>query len=335
VVPAGWSGPAIEGVAADLTKPVRRCNLSMAVARALGAEAVEEDPQPILDSQSGPIALGIQVLLAEDNLINREVAVGMLERIGCRVHVVTDGRQACEAFAAQAFDLVLMDCQMPEIDGFEATRQLRRFERAGGRAGVPSVPIVALTANTLNGEREKCLEAGMNDFLSKPFRRADLQNIVLRWAGRHRARATVTAVSAVFPPVPGGSAVQSEVVVLDREALSRIRSLQRPGRSNLLERLIDTFLAGLPREIDAMEQAVSRGDSATAARIAHTYKSSSANLGAMALASSFAEIEKKARAAAVDHLPELVAALRVQQGRVAPLLQAEIQSPGIVEVDNV
>jgi two-component system sensor histidine kinase/response regulator len=369
VVPAGWSGPAVDGAAADLTKPVRRYNLSMAVARALGAELPDQDQLQMFDGQTEPIALGVQVLLAEDNLINREVAVGMLERIGCQVEVVTDGRRACDAFAKRSFDLVLMDCQMPEMDGFEATRELRRWEEqqrvrsetpgvAGVRA-VPGVPIVALTANTVHGEREKCLEAGMNDFLSKPFRRADLQNMVLRWidrgSGKKREsprdslRGTLVASdrgdpsiapSPSWPPLaslrsPETARVSAhEGAPLDREALSQIRALQRPGRPNLLARLIDTLLAALPREIEALEQAVSLGDNATAARIAHTYKSSSANLGATALSASFAEIETKARGATVDQLPELVRAVRAAYEMTAPLLLAEIQPPAPAQLET-
>jgi CheY-like chemotaxis protein/HPt (histidine-containing phosphotransfer) domain-containing protein len=337
VVPAGWSGPSIDGVAAEITKPVRRYNLSVAVARALGTELPDHDARPAADAFSGPVTLNSRVLLAEDNLINREVAVGMLERLGCAVHVVTNGRQACEAFASQAYDLVLMDCQMPEMDGFEATRELRRMEESRGAPG--GVPIVALTANAVSGEREKCFEAGMNDFLSKPFHRADLQNMVLRWAGRGRSGAPAAAPPGREAPVrerdeaaPVAAAAGGESApLLDHEALGRIRALQRPGRPDLLTRLVDTFLAALPREIETLEQAVSRGDSATASRIAHTYKSSSANLGAMALAASFAEIERRTRGGSVDGLHELCGALRAAQGRVAPLLRAAIEEQPLRE----
>jgi signal transduction histidine kinase/CheY-like chemotaxis protein/HPt (histidine-containing phosphotransfer) domain-containing protein len=330
VVPAGWSGPLIDGAVADLTKPVRRYNLSMALARALGTELPEDEVRPVADLHSGPVVAGNRVLLAEDNIINREVAVGMLERIGCEVHVATDGRQACEAFANQSFDLVFMDCQMPDLDGFQATRELRRMEQARGLTGAAGVPIVALTANAVTGEREKCFEAGMNDFLSKPFHRADLQNVVLRWIGRGRspAGAAGAAVEKSASPAPNGQAPApqppaAEEALLDRAALNQIRALQKPGRADLLARLIDTFLSAVPTEIDALAEAVSRGDAGTAARIAHTYKSSSANLGAPALSAAFAEIERRARQGSVDGLPELCAKLRAAYARVAPLLRNE------------
>jgi len=116
--------------------------------------------------------------------------------------------------------------------------------------------------------------------------------------------------------------------LLDRDALKRVRALQRPGRSDLVTRLVDTFLTALPREIETLEQAVARGDSATASRVAHTYKSSSANLGAMELSASFAAIEQKARTGSIESLPELCAALRLAEGRVAPLLRAEAAAGG-------
>jgi signal transduction histidine kinase/CheY-like chemotaxis protein/HPt (histidine-containing phosphotransfer) domain-containing protein len=317
VVPAGWSGPLIDGAVADLTKPVRRYNLSVALARALGTELPEDEVRPVADLHSGPMVPGTRVLLAEDNVINREVAVGMLERLGCEVHVATDGRQACEAFASQSFDLVFMDCQMPDVDGFEATRELRRMEQARGLTGAAVVPIVALTANAVTGEREKCFEAGMNDFLSKPFHRADLQNLVLRWIGRGQKSGL---------PTPNGQArapklQAAEELLLDRDVLNQIRALQKPGRPDLLARLIDTFLSAVPGEIDALAEAVSRGDAGSAARIAHTYKSSSANLGAPALSGAFAEIERRARQGSVDGLPDLCAKLRVAYAQVAPLLR--------------
>jgi len=279
--------------------------------------SVEErgDASAVLADGVAPIALGSRVLLAEDNLINREVAVGMLEKLGCEVQVATDGRKACEAFAARAFDLVLMDCQMPEMDGFEATRELRRIEESRGTPAAERAPIVAVTANALHGEREKCFEAGMNDFLSKPFHAADLHKVVVRWAGHGRAGERVEAPEA------------GQVALLDRDALARIRALQRPGRADLLARLVGVFLTALPRDIESLEEAVTRGDNATASRIAHTYKSSSANLGAAALSVAFAEIEKQARAGAVDELAELCAALRAAHARVAPLLRAEIERP--------
>lgn len=134
---------------------------------------------PPRDSKAPPpdLPAGLRVLLAEDHFINREVAVRMLELLGCEVHIAADGRQALSALAEGRFDLVLMDCRMPEMDGLSATRALRDRERA---LGLPHTPVLALTANALPGDREQCLSAGMDDFLAKPFRLRDLRGAIAR-----------------------------------------------------------------------------------------------------------------------------------------------------------
>ncbi len=125
-----------------------------------------------------PDAQPIRVLLAEDNAVNRKVASAFLAKLGCRVEAAVDGRYAYEAYVKSAFDLVLMDCQMPEMDGFAATRAIRALEAERGH---PRVPIVALTANALEEDRRRCLEAGMDDFVSKPFERSQLEGVLSRW----------------------------------------------------------------------------------------------------------------------------------------------------------
>ena len=128
---------------------------------------------------SGP-DLGLRVLVAEDNLVNQKVATHMLERWGCRVDVVGDGRQALEAVARVAYDLVLMDVQMPEMDGFDATAAIRRREAPTGRR----TPIIAMTAYVLEGDRDRCVEAGMDDYVAKPITALALLQAVSRWGTR-------------------------------------------------------------------------------------------------------------------------------------------------------
>jgi CheY-like chemotaxis protein len=130
------------------------------------------------------------VLVAEDNPVNQKVAVLMLQRLGCRVDVVPDGREAVAALRGNTYDLVLMDCQMPNLDGFQATQEIRRFEQAGhdGQSG-PRVPIVAMTANALEGDRERCLASGMDDYLAKPVKHDQLEQTIERWTGRSAADA--------------------------------------------------------------------------------------------------------------------------------------------------
>ena len=128
------------------------------------------------------------VLLAEDNPINQHVASGMLQQLGLRVDVAADGLTALEQFRQRRYDLVLMDCQMPVMDGFEATRRLRADTTPGLR-----VPVIALTANAMRGDRERCLAAGMDDYVAKPIRLADLRAVILRWLAPQRPPCDVTA----------------------------------------------------------------------------------------------------------------------------------------------
>lgn len=162
------------GISGFLMKPVRRSYFAEAVARALseGAEAA------VAAAEAGPLLLPKRILLVEDNLANQTLALMILTRFGCHADVALNGREAVSAWQAKQYDLILMDCQMPEMDGFTATREIRRQEGPGRRT-----PIVALTANALEEERQKCFEAGMDDHLAKPFRRSDLKRMLEKWSG--------------------------------------------------------------------------------------------------------------------------------------------------------
>ena len=133
------------------------------------------------------------ILLAEDNPVNQLVAGGMLDEMGCTVTMVDNGKEALEILPSVPFDMVLMDCQMPEMDGFEATKAIRQHECEQGLA---RIPIIALTANAMEGDRDRCLQAGMDDHLSKPFTRALLRDIVERWRSQLAALEPATEKSA-------------------------------------------------------------------------------------------------------------------------------------------
>jgi CheY-like chemotaxis protein len=172
------------GIAACVTKPVRQAALYTCLAEALGrsrAAAPPAAPPPSPPSPPPPVGTpgGPHILVAEDNIVNQEVARGILEARGYRVTLAENGREAVEALATTAYAAVLMDCQMPEMDGYEATAEIRRREEASGAR----TPIIALTANALSVEREKCLAVGMDDYLAKPIHADDLYAALERYVG--------------------------------------------------------------------------------------------------------------------------------------------------------
>jgi CheY-like chemotaxis protein len=240
-------------------------------------------------------ARGARVLLVEDNPINQEVAQVMLSDLLCAVRVAGNGQQALTALAQDRFDLVLMDCQMPEMDGFEAVRRFRAAARTPGAFVTPTdTPVVALTANALAGDAERCLAAGFSDYLAKPFKQQQLAELVARWVrtdpgaagaeGAPSAPAAEPASDAGVPPA-----------VLDTAAIERIRDMERRGADRLLERLVDTYLDSTARLVADAEQALARGDGPALRQAVHTLKSSSANLGAVELARRASGIELLAR----------------------------------------
>ena len=261
------------GITHYLTRPVRQSRLYdclvSAMAGKVSAPAVQHQTRARLDGH---------VLLVEDNPVNQMLALHMLELLGCTAVVANHGREALAAWERAAFNLVLMDCQMPEMDGFEATAEIRRREIA--RASDQRIPIVAITAGAVEGDREKCLAAGMDDYLSKPFSLDQLERALRRWLPLTRAaqaRGTVdTAQSATH---------------LDARVLEDVRALGENG-DELLTKVIGAYLGDAPGRLQSLREAVARGDDLAARRTAHAFKSASANLGAAALADLCRRMEK-------------------------------------------
>lgn len=171
---AGWSVPGRSPVAV-ISSPVRTSALRDLL---MGNEPDYLERKIVSETPEMKADRPLRVLLAEDNPVNRKIAVAMLERIGCSVDVVGDGEAAVNQIRTASYDLVLMDCQMPVLDGFDATRAIREQER---ETGAGRIPIIALTASALTGDREACLAAGMDDYIAKPFRLEHLQRVVNTW----------------------------------------------------------------------------------------------------------------------------------------------------------
>ncbi|RQR62792.1 sensor histidine kinase [Burkholderia sp. Bp9126] len=324
------------GIDARLTKPLHGSDLYACIASAMrvtpprlpSATPADADAEP--DDGPPPGAASARVLLVEDNAVNQQIALAMLEDTGYAVEVAEDGRQALDKLVEGRFDVVLMDCQMPLMDGFEATQWLRLREAETGAA---RLPVIALTANAISGDRERCLAAGMDDYLSKPFSRDALLKMLARFARgdapstvqaqEESNDAAVDAVADVTVEPTCAAPADDDANVIDRKALDALRALQRPGRPDVLTRIIDQFDLDAPRLIAGMHAAVAAGDADALKLASHTLKSSSANVGAHVLSARCREIEQLARAADVAAAAGLVAGADADFARAQAVLRAE------------
>lgn len=189
-----------------LTKPVKQSDLLDAITRALGVATGDEAGTESIELEPDSRSPSLNILLAEDGAVNRKVAVRMLQKLGHTTVVANNGREAVNALKTHACDLVLMDVQMPEMDGFEATAAIRANEAASGRR----TPIVAMTANAMKGDRETCLDAGMDDYLSKPIRSAELRAVIDRVALKARLGTIVRWTTDRQPNSEQGPTQRSE-----------------------------------------------------------------------------------------------------------------------------
>jgi signal transduction histidine kinase/DNA-binding response OmpR family regulator len=286
------------------------------------ASAPPAEPSTARASHTLPRLHG-HVLLAEDNDVNQTVARAMLESFGLRVSSAENGLQALEAVAVQRFDLVLMDCQMPELDGFEATRRLRlREQERNGVEAAQRLPILAVTANAVEGDRERCLAAGMDAYLSKPFRQAELHAALLRWlpgdaTQRHGegGAAAATAESRDFDATASADRIDASV-------LERLAALARPG---IVEQVIGLYLDSSATTFAALREAVARRDLAAATQSAHNLKSSSGHVGASGLAGIFAAMERAARTGGAQRLEALQPEAESGYSRVCARLRQRLE----------
>ncbi|MDQ3895649.1 MAG: response regulator [Actinomycetota bacterium] len=269
-----------EGVAAYLTKPVRQAELLDTLAAVLADRSkVASDLRPLPSAVPAPVPGGPRLLVAEDNSVNQKVAAAMLQRLGYSVDLVANGKEAVEALERVPYAAVLMDCQMPEMNGYEASTEIRRREGAGRR-----VPIVALTASAVKGDEERCLEAGMDAYVTKPV--------------------TLAALGAVLGGLIRRSGGEPAPGVLDHETLDGLRELG--GTPSMLHQVVGVFLDSAPVDIAALRDAVARADLAEVARTAHRLKGSCAAVGAGAMAAVVGDIELAAREDRAEGLADAV-----------------------------
>jgi PAS domain S-box-containing protein len=264
------------GVSAYLTKPVRQSQLFNCLASSLEEPSVAElsAAAPAASVQRAP--LNARVLIAEDNPTNQRLAVKMFEKLGCRTDAVANGAEAVDAIQRVPYDMVVMDCQMPEMDGYEAASEIR------GRLGL-RVPIIALTANAMPEDRKRCLDAGMDDYVSKPIHLDDLRRVVARWI-----RPEQTAAPAAVEPVTADVGQP----LLDPGILANLQALQSESNPNLLSEIFQSFVSDARTKLAALGEAINAGDDEAVRRAAHYLKGSSSMIGARNFSALCAQLEK-------------------------------------------
>jgi two-component system sensor histidine kinase/response regulator len=265
------------GVHTCLMKPVRADMLRRSLEQVVSAPGEAPFPHPGVPLQSPDVIdaavtantrLIRRVLVAEDNPVNQLVAKKMLERIGCRVDVAVDGKEAVEAVSRVPYDVVFMDCQMPEMDGYEATRHIRKLEGSAG-----NTLVIAMTANALVGDREKCIASGMDDYLSKPVTQVALGKVLDKWEALKFAAGGIPG--DVPAPVESG-----QVRPIDPDKIAELRELALGAEPGWLESLIHRFLEDAADRLEKLRVAYRNNDAKTVDEVAHALKGSSATMGA-------------------------------------------------------
>jgi PAS domain S-box-containing protein len=302
------------GVAAYITKPVRQYQLFQCLANVVGQlSAVTELPNAeqaramvtrhsLAEARANSNRL---VLIAEDNIVNQKVAVLQLQKLGYRADAVADGLEALEALTRIPYDLVLMDCQMPEMDGYEATLEIRRREGA-----TKHTPIVAMTAHALDGEREKCIAAGMDDYISKPVKPEDLGRVLKR----------LLAPGDTFSEI--GAPTTSE----GRPPVDLERLYQAMGNEpDELAEILDLYLAQMIKSLKDLETAIKAGEAAIVQSISHDCAGTSANCGITAVVAPLRELETMGRENGLSEAPAVLARANREFERVNLFLQENLQ----------
>ena len=312
------------GFAAYLVKPLHHDDLHDAMALAWETRAAPER-LPLITRHSLEEARAAErpahtpeqrevparILLVEDNPVNQKLAIRLLEKLGCRVDVAANGREAVEMLATLPYDLVFMDCQMPEMDGYEATRAVRASDTPARQ-----VPIVAMTANAMQGDRERCLEAGMDDYISKPIRREHLAAMLARW------------ISTEHPgeQAAGGWAEAGHPETVEITPLEQLRAYDQSGGSRLVEDLCRLFLSDTPRRLADLEAAVAAGDAPRIHLVSHTVKGAAWLVGARQLGAVAQTIEQLSGSGVLRRVPEQTARLLREYERIRPFYERALEA---------
>jgi two-component system sensor histidine kinase/response regulator len=308
------------GIAAFLLRPIKQARLFDCLSKVMTGENCLTSP--IIRAHvaaASPLPLApvvghskLRILLAEDNLVNQKVTLLQLRKLGFSADTVASGTEAVAALEQVPYDVVLMDCQMPEMDGFEATRVVRRREQGGGTNATAKSPIhiIAMTANALEGDRVECLAAGMDDYVAKPVELAELS------AALQRALARLPAPTLGIP-------ASSVTATLDLKIIDSLRELREPGQPDPMAELVDLFLEDAPQRLNKMRLAHGQGDVEILKSMTHTLKGSASNLGARRLAALCADLERQCGTGNLAESAGLLEKIDREYAQVKTALEAE------------
>jgi PAS domain S-box-containing protein len=334
------------GICKCLLKPVKQSVLFDALATTMAAEKEEAQPtsttgvpgseligfsSPDSPDEADISPHGVRILLAEDNAVNRKVALSQLSKLGYRADVVVNGREVLEALSVSNYELILMDCQMPIMDGYEATSEIRRRETGGPTRTI----IIALTAHALAGERSKCLAAGMDDYMSKPLKRDELAGMLERWIP-HTNEANPTTLQTPVASSRSGRdrrgppPRRSRVQIIDLSVLESFRDIQQEGGADLVSELIHLYINDTRTRLVQMRTAVKERNTKKLQTIAHSLKGSSSNLGTRGMSALCLELEKTLIHEGVDGAWAVLKKLDEEFERVEPALASELQTVEVI-----
>ena len=303
------------GISACVVKPVKESRLFDALVTVAAAGFVEPPPAVKPPVTAAPLAETtapghlIRVLLAEDNAVNQNLGLRQLKKLGYSARTASHGLEVLEALKSEHFDLILMDCQMPEMDGYEVTRRIRELEAARPAANRQFAYIIALTANALDGDRERCLAAGMNDYITKPVHLPDLQAALAR------------GLCHLQPPMTDPAAT-----VLDPTVIAGLMELREPGQPDPVQELVGLFLRDSVIRLEKIDSSIAAQDASAVISAAHSLKGSASNLGARRLAALSANLEKQAKAGDWSEMKKLHPQIKTEFEQVQKTLLGLIRA---------
>jgi signal transduction histidine kinase/CheY-like chemotaxis protein/HPt (histidine-containing phosphotransfer) domain-containing protein len=306
-------GESGNGLIRCLTKPIRQAALWDCLASGDSRVVPTMSKDAEASTSTGPDIKGARVLLVEDRPVNLEVCVAILESMGCTVETATDGLRALDKHASGKFELIFMDCFMPEMDGYEATAEIRRREACLNRR----TPIIALTGNVIEGARQRCLAAGMDDYLAKPFTLDQMKAVLTTWLRQSAPavkREHLTVMPILSPP--------NEPV--DYKVLDSLRQLQREGRPDIVRQVINLFFNDAEDLLRDLTEGAANKDAVLLHHASHALKSVSANVGAVILSSRCGELEVMAQTGMVAGAGGTVSAIIEAYRAVEILLSARV-----------